>query len=78
MDYTDWRICAVCKQTDIVWKEGNFVLFHYLMRHYAHAPCMVAKWGLAESLARIKHDWRIKLFKKALKAVKPKKATVTK
>lgn len=70
MDHIEYRNCSICKEMDVVWRNGNFVLFHYSTRHYAHAPCMVAKWGLEESLKRIRHDWRIKLFNKALKMKK--------
>lgn len=63
----DYRTCSVCKKMDVVFRDGNYILFHYSVRRYAHAACMVEKHGKAEAEKLLKHAWKIKLFRQALK-----------
>lgn len=55
------RLCRVCDGYD-----HPRVMFYYAFGRYAHAPCMVEKWGLKAALEKL-HDWERPLFKKALK-----------
>lgn len=66
MSDMDWRTCSVCGKMDVTFRNGSYVLFHYSTRRYAHAHCMVAKWGIRESQKLIRHPWLIKLFRAVL------------
>lgn len=63
----DYRICSVCKKMDVVFRDGNYVLFHYSTRRYAHAACMVRKHGKTEAEKLIRHGWLVKMFRESLK-----------
>lgn len=60
------RLCRVCDGYDVPHDGEGHVLFYYAFRRYAHARCMVEKWGKEKALSML-HDWERPLFIKALR-----------
>ena len=60
------RLCRLCQGYDVTYRDG-IVLYQVSVRTYAHPKCMVEAFGLAGALAKVRHEWQRKEFKKALK-----------
>lgn len=41
----DWRRCQLCKESSFVYRDGEYRLFKYGIRHYAHALCLARSRG---------------------------------
>ena len=61
------RLCRLCRGYDVTYRDGHIVLYQVAIRSYAHPQCMVEAFGVAGALAKVRHEWQKKEFKKALK-----------